>query len=116
MITNAPGLPSRLSADLETLHTRLKDQALTLGELKQALQGRGTAVLLILLALPFCFIAIPGLSTPFGIAIGLIGACMVLGREPWLPQFIMRRRLSTALSNQLLSGAIKVACSVIWAR
>jgi hypothetical protein len=109
MITNTPGLPSRLSADLETLHTRLKDQALTLGELKHALQGRGTAVLLILLALPFCFIAIPGLSTPFGIAIGLIGACMVLGLEPWLPHFIMRRRLSTALSNQLLSGAIKVA-------
>jgi len=109
MTTNTPGLPSRLSTDLEALHSRLKDQALTLSELKRALQGRGTAVLLILLALPFCFIAIPGLSTPFGIAIGLIGACMVLGREPWLPHFIMRRRLSTVRSNQLLSGAIKVA-------
>jgi hypothetical protein len=35
--------------------------------------------------MPFCFIAIPGLSTPFGTAICLIGACMVVGREPWLP-------------------------------
>ena len=66
-------------------------------------------MLLILLALPFCFIAIPGLSTPFGIAICLIGACLVIGREPWLPRFIMRRRLSTIRLSQLLTGAIKMA-------
>ena len=98
-----------LSADLEALHARVKDQALTLAELKQALKGRGSAVLLILLALPFCFVAIPGLSMPFGIAISLIGVCQATGREPWLPSFIMRRRLSTARSTQLLTGAIKVA-------
>jgi hypothetical protein len=98
----------RLSTDLETLHARVKDKALTLAELKQALKGRGSAILLILLALPFCFIAIPGLSMPFGIAICLIGACLVIGREPWLPHFIMHRRLSTARSAQLLTGAIKV--------
>src|SRR5260370_23842707 len=66
-------------------------------------------MLLILLALPFCFIAIPGLSTPFGIAICLIGACLVLGREPWLPRFIMHRRLSTTRLAQILTGAINVA-------
>ena len=65
-------------------------------------------MLLVLLALPFCFIAIPGLFMPFGIAICMIGACLVIGRKPWLPSFIMRRRLSTAHSAQLLSGAIKV--------
>jgi hypothetical protein len=78
------------------LIARVKGKSLTLAELKQSLKGRGSAMLLILLALPFCFIAIPGLSTPFGIAICLIGACLVIGREPWLPRFIMRRRLSTA--------------------
>jgi hypothetical protein len=77
--------------------------------MKQALKGRGSAILLVLLALPFCFIAIPGLSTPFGIAICLIGACMVIGREPWLPGFIMRRRLATVRWAQLLTGVIKVA-------
>jgi TerC family integral membrane protein len=60
-------------------------------------------------ALPFCFVAIPGLSTPFGIAIGFIGACIAIGREPRLPRFIMRQRLSTARSIRLLAGAIKVA-------
>jgi hypothetical protein len=100
---------SRLSTELEALKARIGDQSFTLGELKQALKGRGSAMLLILLALPFCFIAIPGLSTPFGIAICLIGAGIVIGREPWLPRFIMRRRLSAVRSNQLLTGAIKVA-------
>jgi hypothetical protein len=109
MTTNTHSLPSRLSTDLEALHARMKDQSLTLGELKQALKGRGSAMLLVLLAFPFCFIAIPGLSMPFGIAICCIGICMLVGCEPWLPRFIMRRRLSTTRSNQLLTGAIKLA-------
>jgi len=109
MTTDRSSFQSRLSTDLETLRARVKDKALTLAELKQALKGRGSAMLLILLALPFCFVAIPGLSMPFGIAIGLIGVCLAFGREPWLPRFIMHRRLSTARSAQLLTGAIKVA-------
>jgi hypothetical protein len=109
MRANTHSLPSRLSTDLEALHTRMKDRSLTLGELKQALKSRGSAMLLILLALPFCFIAIPGLSMPFGVAIGFIGVSIMIGREPWLPRFIMRRRLSVAWSNQLLTGAVKLA-------
>jgi hypothetical protein len=100
---------SHLSTDLETLHARVKGKPLTLAELKHALQSRGSAMLLILLALPFCFVAIPGLSMPFGIAISSIGACLAIGREPWLPRFIMNRQLSTARSDQLLVGAIKMA-------
>jgi hypothetical protein len=109
MTTDTHTLQSRLSTDLEALHSRMKDQSLTLGELKQALKGRGSAMLLVLLALPFCFVAIPGLSMPFGVAICCIGARMVIGGEPWLPRFVMHRRLSTARSNQLLTAAIKVA-------
>ena len=109
MTTNESASQPRLSTDLQMLHSRVKDKSLTLAELKRSLKGRGPAMLLILLALPFCFIAIPGLSTPFGIAICLIGACLAIGREPWLPRFIMNRRLSTARSPQLLTGAIKAA-------
>src|ERR1700746_3714821 len=109
MTTDQSSSQSHLSTDLETLHARVKDKALTLAELKQALKGRGSAMLLILLALPFCFVAIPGLSTPFGMAICLIGVCLAIEREPWLPRFIMQRRLSTARSDQLLTAAIKVA-------
>jgi hypothetical protein len=109
MTTNGSASQSRLSTDLELLQARIKGKSLTLVELKQSLKGRGSSMLLILLALPFCFIAVPGLSTPFGIAICLIGACLAMGREPWLPRFILRRRLSTARLAQLLSGAIRVA-------
>ncbi|SRR5260221_3050512 len=79
MTTDQSSSQSHLSTDLESLHARVKDKALTLAELRQALKGRGSAMLLILLALPFCFVAIPGLSTPFGIAIGLIGVCLAIG-------------------------------------
>ena len=109
MTTNESASQPRLSTDLEMLHARVKGKSLTLDELKQLLNGRGSAMLLILLALPFCFIAIPGLSTPFGIAICLIGAFLMIGREPWLPRFIMHRRLSTIRLSQLLTAAIKMA-------
>src|SRR6266403_2498324 len=88
MMTDRSSFQSRLSTDLETLHARVKDRALTLAEVKQALKGRGSAILLILLALPFCFVAIPGLSMPFGIAIGLIGASLAIGRE--VPPLLFR--------------------------
>jgi hypothetical protein len=109
MITNGNASQSRLLTDLELLKVRVKGRSLTLVELKQSLKGRGSAMLLILLALPFCFIAIPGLSTPFGIAICLIGGCLVIGREPWLPRFILHWRLSSTRLAQLLTGAIRVA-------
>jgi tellurite resistance protein TerC len=109
MTTEQSTCRPRLSTDLENLHARVQGRPVTLAELKQSLEDRGAAMLLVLLALPFCVIAIPGLSTPFGIAICVIGACLVIGREPWLPRFIMRQRLSTKWSSQLLSGAAKVA-------
>ena len=109
MITDGSYPQSRLSTDVELLQVRVKGRSLTLVELKQLLKGRGSAMLLILLALPFCFIAIPGLSTPFGIAICLIGGCLVMGREPWLPRFILHWRLSSTRLAQLLTGAIRVA-------
>src|ERR1700747_210241 len=109
MTTDTHNLQSRLSTDLEALRGRMKDQSLTLGEFKRALRGRGSAMLLVLLALPFCFVAIPGLSIPFGIAICCIGARMMIGREPWLPRSILHRRLSTARSPHILSSAIKLS-------
>lgn len=100
---------NRLSTDLEALRARINEESVTLAELNRALKARGSAMLLILLALPFCFVAIPGLSVPFGIAIGCIGVCMAIGCEPWLPRFIMGRRLSAARSHQILTAGIKVA-------
>jgi hypothetical protein len=101
--------PSRLSAELEALRARTQGRSLTVGDLHRALHARGPALLLILLALPFCVIAIPGLPMPFGLAIGFIGACLTLGREPRLPRFFLQRRLPPERVGPLLAGAARVA-------
>jgi hypothetical protein len=54
-MTNESTSKSQLSADLEMLHAQVKGKSLTLAELKQTLKGRGSAMLLILLALPLDF-------------------------------------------------------------
>ena len=50
MTTNESASQSQLSTDLEMLHARVKGKSLTLAELKQSLKGRGSAMLLVLLA------------------------------------------------------------------
>ena len=95
MTTDQSLSQSRWSTDLEMLRACMEGKSLSLAELKQALKGRGSAMLLVLLALPFCFVAIPGLFTPFGIAISLIGARLLIGREPWLPCFNARSAIAT---------------------
>jgi hypothetical protein len=53
-----------------------------------------------------CLIAIPffGLSTPFGLAIALIGAQMIVGKQhPWLPQRARKRELSIHMLDKVAS-------------
>jgi hypothetical protein len=108
--TTSPNEPSstvRLSADLVVLRQRLEGRSLSIGELEQALKGRGFAMLLLFLALPFCFVPIPGLSTPFGLAVSLIGIRIAARRKPWLPAFVLRKRLSATRLARLLHGTIR---------
>jgi len=73
---------------------------LTVGELvdKAAEGGFGFLVgILALIAIPFF-----GLSTPFGLAIALIGVQMMLGRQqPWLPQRARRRVLEMKMLDRV---------------
>jgi hypothetical protein len=109
MIDNESASQSQLSTDLEMLHARVKGKSLTFAELKQALKDRGSAMLLVLLALPFCFIPIPGLFHTFWY-------CHMFDRRmssdrtrAMAARFIMRRRLSPTCLTQLLTGAVKMA-------
>jgi hypothetical protein len=74
--------------------------ALTVGELvdRAAEAGFGFLVgVLTLIAIPFF-----GLSTPFGLAIALIGIQLVVGlRRPWLPKRARRRELSLAMLDRV---------------
>ena len=89
----------RLRID-ELLHALRERGDLTVGDLIDgAAEGAfGFAVaVLTLVAIPFV-----GLSTPFGLAIALIGAQMALGRARlWLPQRARRRPLSQAMLDRV---------------
>ena len=78
-------------------------------DVQTALKGRGVAMLLLLLALPFCLIPVPGLSTPFGIAVLLIGIRIAFRQKPWLPKFIRQRSISAPRLVKVLTGGIRFA-------
>jgi hypothetical protein len=73
----------------------------TVGELidKAAEAGFGFSIgVLALVAIPFF-----GLSTPFGLAIALLGAQLAIGRpRPWLPRRVRARMLSMSMLDKVL--------------
>jgi hypothetical protein len=75
--------------------------ALTVGALvdKAAEAGFGFLIgVLTLIAIPFV-----GLSTPFGLAIALLGVQLMVGRrQPWLPAGARRRALSMTMLDRVL--------------
>lgn len=78
-----------------------RPDGLTIGALvdKTAEGGFGFLIgVLTLIAIPFV-----GLSTPFGLAIALLGAQLMVGlRHPWLPARARRRALSMAMLDRVL--------------
>ncbi len=97
---------TRLSDDLSALLE--EGRPLTLGEIEARLKGRGFALLIMLLSAPFLVPNIPGLSTPFGVAIGIMGLRIAVGRKPWLPEFILRKELSRKTLDKLVGLLIKI--------
>lgn len=78
-----------------------REATLTVGALvdKAAESGFGFLIgVLALIAIPFV-----GLSTPFGLAIALLGGQLMLGRrQPWLPERARRRPLSMTMLDRVL--------------
>jgi hypothetical protein len=104
------GEPRRLSTDLRELLRETAGRAITLGELEQILKGRGFAMFLLLMSVPFAFpIAIPGLSIPFGIVIMVLGLRIMLGMKPSLPGFILRREVSWSMLEKILGAGLRLA-------
>lgn len=97
---------SELLLELGALEEEAADDSqrthkLTVGELvdKAAEAGFGFLIgVLALIAIPFF-----GLSTPFGIAIALLGAQLAIGKQrPWLPASARRRQLSMSMLDRVL--------------
>jgi len=100
-----------LSVELAGLTARFAtpgNDPVTLRQIVAVLRQRAYIGLLMLLAAPFCQpVAIPGLSTPFGIVIALIGFRLALGRRPWLPDRLLDLPISSKVFPALLGAAAK---------
>jgi len=105
--------PRRLSDDLRELLHEARGRSLTIGELEQILQGRGFALFILLMSLPFCFpVAVPGLSIPFGVVIMLLGLRIAMGQKPSLPAFILRREVKFSVLTKLVAFGLKLTTNM----
>ncbi len=98
----------KLADDLLVLLKEADGQSITLGRMIEVLGDRGHAVLIIILTAPFLVLPIPGISTAFGAAIFMLGACVMLGIRPWLPKFISKREISNQKLQRLVGGVERV--------
>ena len=108
MSSTEPDPLKRLSDELHALAARFEEKEITLQEVVDALGARASALLMVILALPFCSpITIPGLSVPFGVVIAVLAARFALGLPPWLPARLLAVKLPPKFFRAVLEGASK---------
>jgi hypothetical protein len=100
----------RLSEELLKLEEKSREQSINLGDVIFLLDERAHTFLLLLLSLPFVQpIPLPGLSTPFGVAIAFLGISFLVGQKPWLPAWILNTQLPTIFLAPALQGMRRLA-------
>lgn len=98
-----------LSQELSILIHAVEERSVTLHEVIAVLRARAYTLLLIFLALPFCTpVPLPGVSTPFGLVIALIGFRLMLMQKPWLPERLLNTRVPARFFGRLLAAARKI--------
>lgn len=101
--------PQRLSEQLQQLAAREERADLTLGDLMNELQGRVYTLLLVILALPMCQpVPLPGLSTPFGVAIALLGLRFAFQQHPWMPKRLLACKLTGSFFPAVMRGGARI--------
>lgn len=99
----------RLSEELNLILNEFDVETVTLREVVGVLHGRGYVLLVMLLALPFCTpVPLPGLSTPLGLIIALVGVRLSLGEKPWLPARLLDMRLPPATFRKVFAVTRKL--------
>ncbi len=96
----------RLSSELLQFLESLEGLDCTVGQLMAYIGDRGFGLLLLILALPAALpIPAPGYATPFGIAMVILGAQLLVGRTtPWLPEFIQARSIPYKMLDFAIRG------------
>ncbi len=109
--SRGPISPDKLSLadELRALGARFAERPAALGEVFDSLGSRGSAILVVLCALPFSTpISIPGLSTPFGFVILLLASRYFMGLPPWLPGRLRRVQLPAGFFAKLIGASSRL--------
>ena len=98
-----------MSEEFALILKEFEVETVTLREVLALLHGRGYVLLVMLLALPFCTpIPLPGLSTPLGLIITIIGGRLAFGAKPWLPARLLDTRLSPEVFAKVFAFTRKI--------
>src|SRR5687768_8959860 len=101
--------PGKLSEELAMILREFEVENVTLREVLGLLHGRGFVLLIMLLALPFCTpVPLPGLSSPFGLIITIVGARIAFGAKPWLPARLLDTRLPPKVFAKVFAFTRKI--------
>jgi hypothetical protein len=104
-----PARPRKLSDEFALILKEFEVENVTLREVLGLLHGRGYVLFVMLLALPFCTpIPLPGLSTPLGLIITIIGVRLVFGAKPWLPARLLDTRLPPETFKKVFAFTRKI--------
>ena len=85
-----------------------KKEAMTVGEIKNALHERGFGILMAIAALPICLpVPVPpGYTTLFSIPLFIFSVQMILGmRAPWLPAWIEKKSIQRSSLEKIVAKA-----------
>lgn len=75
----------------------------------EILAEKGPALLVFFLSVPFCLpIHIPGLSTPFGLIIAIIGLQITFRKSIWLPKFLLQKEISPSFLKKVVNKSLKI--------
>lgn len=101
--------PNRLNDRLKQLLELSKNEPITFRQLIHFLEGKGQAILLIIIGLPFCLpIQIPGLAIPFGIFLAFIGLRIAFGHRLWIPSYILDKKISYKTLKRIVYYANRI--------
>lgn len=105
-MSETPNAKLTCSQELRALANTFSDRPARVEDVLTATRGRGFYLLLLLISLPFITpIPLPGLSTPFGVVVAMIGARLAMGQRPWLPKRLLRKELPPHLITRILGAA-----------
>ncbi len=100
-----------LSPFLASLKLILKSSgAVTIEKILFILSEHGHPALLLIFTLPLCFpVQIPGMSTPFGLLLALIGIQMGFTKYLWLPNWILQKKIPKKMLHKVIRKIIIIS-------